>query len=68
MSDQGNLVSALMAGACDLLQQSKLESDLWGCTLLLYESIEGEKQWIVDPSFEELCNLSNNIIFVTKVG
>lgn len=36
--------------------------------MLLYESIEGEKQWIVDPSFEECCSLSNNLIFVSKVG
>ena len=36
--------------------------------LLHYESIDGNKSWLVDPSFEECSNLSNNLVLVTKVG
>lgn len=62
-------MSALVAGACDLLhQKTGHTSDLWSCMLLFYETVEGEKIWILDPSFEECCNLSNNLIFVTKAG
>ena len=62
-------MSALIAGACDLLhQKTGHTSDLWSCLLLFYETVEGVKQWIVDPSFEECCNISNNLILVTKAG
>jgi len=68
MADHGNLISALVAGSADLLQQMKLPADLWSCLSLLYESVDGSKAWLVDPSFEECCNLSNNLVLVTKVG
>ena len=68
MADSGNLVSALVAGAADLLNQLGLEPRLWCCLLMLFESTEGVKQWIVDPSFEESCNLSNNFLLVTQIG
>jgi len=35
---------------------------------LQYEAVDGKKAWIVDPSYEECCNLSNNLALVTKVG
>ena len=57
-----------MAGACDLLAQAGKPADLWSCLLLHYESVDGKKAWIVDPSYEECCNLSNNLVLVTKVG
>lgn len=68
IADQGNLISALIAGACDLLGQLDAPADLWACLLLQYETIDGTKQWIVDPSYEECCNLSNILVLVTKVG
>jgi hypothetical protein len=68
IADHGNLVSALMAGACDLIAQTGKPADLWSCLLLHFEAIDGKKSWIVDPSFEECCNLSNNLVLVIKSG
>lgn len=68
MADHGNLISALMAGACDLIAQTGTPADLWSCLMLHYESVDGKKQWLLDPSFEECCNLSNNLVLVTKIG
>jgi len=36
--------------------------------MLLYESIDGSKVWLLDPSYEECSNLSNNLVVVTKVN
>ena len=65
MTDDGNLQSALIAGANDLLSQSGLAATtMWSCFLLLY-SEGSESKWVIDPSFEELNNLSNNLLLVT---
>lgn len=66
--DDGAVQSAMMAGACDLLMQQGVYEDLWACLLLFHESLDGDKQWIVDPSFEESCTLSNNLLLVSRVG
>lgn len=65
MTDDGNLQSALVAGANDLLSQSGLAAaQMWSCFLVFYH--EGtESKWIIDPSFDELNNLSNNLLLVT---
>lgn len=68
MADHGNLICALVAGASDLLQQMSLPADLWACLFLQYETLDGAKAWLVDPSFEESCNLSNNLVLVAKIG
>lgn len=68
IADNGNLISALMAGACDLIAQAGKPADLWSCLILHYEAVDGKKSFIVDPSFEECCNLSNNLVLVTKAG
>jgi hypothetical protein len=69
LSDCGNLISALTSAASDLLRQKTgLAINLCSCLLLFYEAADGSKNWIIDPSFEESCNLSNNLILVTKGG
>jgi hypothetical protein len=68
MQDSGNLVSALLAGSKDLLAQMGKQVDLWACLMLLYEMPEGKKQWLLDPSYEECCSLSNNLVLYVKVG
>ena len=35
---------------------------------MLYENLDGSKQWLLDPSHEESTTLSNNLVHVTKVG
>ena len=37
---------------------------MWSCFIVLY-SDSTEFKWIIDPSFEELNNLSNNLMLVT---
>jgi ribonuclease PH len=65
VTDDGNLQSALLAGAQDLLAQAGyLACDVWSCLLMLYSDHTGDK-WIIDPSFEEQNNLSNNLVLVT---
>ena len=70
LSDDGNLLSAAIAGASDLLRQSAPDTtqELWACMLMLYENVDGTKQWLVDPSHEECSNLSNCLVLVTRVG
>jgi hypothetical protein len=68
MVDAGNLMSALIAGSKDLLAQMGRHVDLWACLMLLYELPEGKKSWLVDPSYEECCSLSNNLMLYVKVG
>jgi hypothetical protein len=37
---------------------------MWSCFIVLYSDAT-ESKWIIDPSFEELNNLSNNLMLVT---
>ena len=74
VSDDGNLPSALVSGASDLINQSFKEQrsvgNLWSCMLLLHDGItsgndDSTDEWIIDPSVEECQNLSNNLVMVT---
>ena len=74
INDDGNLLSALMAGGCDLLKQSDCMRDTTGsicsCLMLLTNKTEdqdGEETWVVDPSNQESLNLSNNFVLVTLI-
>jgi hypothetical protein len=50
-----------------MLQQAKIASyDLWSCLLLYYSDATGGK-WLIDPSYEELSTLSNNMILATML-
>ena len=51
-----------------MIAQAGKPADLWSCLILHYEAVDGKKSFIVDPSFEECCNLSNNLVLVTKAG
>lgn len=67
VTDDGNLHSALLAGANDLLQQSSLaDFEICGCLLLWYSEPTGGK-WVIDPTAEEQRTLSNNLVFVTML-
>ena len=37
---------------------------MWSCFVVLYSDAT-ESKWIIDPSFDELNNLSNNLMLVT---
>ena len=74
VSDDGNLPSALVAGASDLINQTfkaeRAVGNLWSCLLLLHDGItsgndDSTDEWIIDPSVEECQNLSNNLVMVT---
>jgi len=76
VSDDGNLVSALTAGASDLLTQltDGKAARLFSCLLLFYSGVPANDQsqaapWalVADPTMEETQNLSNNLILVTMV-
>lgn len=67
VTDDGNLQSALLAGAHDLVQQAGVsDSDVWSCLLMHYDNPAGGK-WIIDPTFEEQNNLSNNLVLITLI-
>ena len=72
INDDGNLLSALVAGGCDLLKQSDCMRDTTGsissCLMLLTNKTEEHDEgWVVDPSNQESLNLSNNFVLVTVV-
>ena len=37
---------------------------MWSCFIVFYSDAT-ESKWIIDPSFEELNNLSNNLMLIT---
>ena len=68
MTDDGNLQSALAAGVHDLLDQTESysQASIWSCFLVLHTD-NLISRWIIDPTFEELNNLSNNLLLVTII-
>lgn len=77
MADDGNISSALVAASQDLLDQARLlKNHVFSCLMVLHETrytsqedsenSTGENlthfEWIVDPSQDENCYGSNNLV------
>lgn len=74
VSDDGNLLTTLVAGASDLLSQltNKKSALMFSSLILLHQGPPKEESaslttdsFVVDPTLEETQNLSNNLILVT---